>query len=576
MLNKGFISGYGDGTFKPKETFTRAQVVTILSNIIEVYIVDPGVYDEQVGKSVCVAVPGVTLRNQRLDYLVVTPSALDGLTVFEVGYSDFCTLWQRTSIMDISTSKFDSPPMVFTVNKLNLGENRFAGGLGTEANPYLIENADQLKLLHEFVGKDFLGVCFKLTKDITLTGEWTPIGSTPGPDTEWLAFHGSFDGNGQAIKGVSIHGAIKEQNEIGLFGNVRNGGSIRNLKVSGKIDVRDNNQSETYVFTCGGIVGSLSNATMDNCSANFEINVVSDGFPVVGALVGQAARSSSITNCSSAGSIRVISNSKDEYDSATGGGLVGEIISATVTKCHSSATVSAKGGFHANAGGFVGFVVASNEKSSSLQAPSLVNNCFATGTVHASGGIFQNNAGGFSGQVKNSKIERCFATGAVALSSKGTSINVAGGFASGIYNNGVVENCYSTGSVTDVDNGFPFMIGSFTGRLEGLVKYCYATGDTSANLIVGSRRGAGGVITQCLDITNNSGDKPFFFDEPEGKDHVISVMEQYTKEGEYVKHGWDFSSVWMIPSSNNQYELPILRGDFEKEQQNLTMPLHLK
>jgi hypothetical protein len=129
------------------------------------------------------------------------------------------------------------------------------------------------------------------------------------------------------------------------------------------------------------------------------------------------------------------------------------------------------------------------------------------------------------------------------------------------------------------------MVGSLTGRLEGTVTNSYATGSVTItedsgkknnyNVLVGSRRGQGGTITQSADLTDNDQGYPFIINEPEGKNSVISrlTIEQLSQESTYMKYGWDFTTAWKLSGSG--YKLPILRGSFEKEQQSLVMPAHL-
>ena len=56
----------------------------------------------------------------------------------------------------------------------------------------------------------FEGVTFKLTKDIKLSADWTPIGTS-----ESICFAGSFDGGGHTISNVNIK---SNADCIGFFG----------------------------------------------------------------------------------------------------------------------------------------------------------------------------------------------------------------------------------------------------------------------------------------------------------------------------------------------------------------------
>ena len=127
------------------------------------------------------------------------------------------------------------------------------------------------------IGNDPAGE-YELTADITLTGEWLPIGNNDNP------FTGTFDGKGHTISGLTV---TDNSNWVGLFGavtgtvknvaivganiygnehvgivagRVRGGGLIDNVFTSGYINGRDH---------AGGIVGDAGEtdqtATVSNC-----------------------------------------------------------------------------------------------------------------------------------------------------------------------------------------------------------------------------------------------------------------------------------------------------------------------
>ena len=142
----------------------------------------------------------------------------------------------------------------------------FAGGYGTEKNPYLIATAEQL----DAVRKD-LDAHYKLIADIDLSkwGNWVPIGGTPafGAGTNKYnkaqygagAFKGSFDGNGHVISGMTIK--VKEVTPFmqeksndrfyGLFGII-GGATIKNLGlVNYNIDVSYTGVTEDIIIWAG-------------------------------------------------------------------------------------------------------------------------------------------------------------------------------------------------------------------------------------------------------------------------------------------------------------------------------------
>ena len=84
-------------------------------------------------------------------------------------------------------------------------------GSGTESDPYLIENAQQLAWLAYVVNWDYSiwtkDKFFLLTTDIDLGGnadnQWIPIGAGPSTDSHKL-FDGVFDGGFHSITGIYI------------------------------------------------------------------------------------------------------------------------------------------------------------------------------------------------------------------------------------------------------------------------------------------------------------------------------------------------------------------------------------
>ena len=130
----------------------------------------------------------------------------------------------------------------------------FAGGSGTEEDPYLIAEASQLALLAKYVNEETPGyyedgVHYRLTADIDLSGygSWTPIGSGPTDgrypyENPRYAFQGVFDGDGHLVSGLNVDlSGTTTFTSAGLFGV--NDGTIRNLSVSGEVHATTSNAS---------------------------------------------------------------------------------------------------------------------------------------------------------------------------------------------------------------------------------------------------------------------------------------------------------------------------------------------
>ena len=233
-------------------------------------------------------------------------------------------------------------------------------GEGTAANPYKIQNVDDLKLLAENVnnGEAYANTYFKLTANIDLNNEpnWTPIG------TEDTLFQGTFDGGGHQITNLKIG----KREYGGLFGNVW-GATIQNCNVTGEVN--------GYNYS-GGIVGYANDNThILNCS--FQGNVEGNGQDR-GGIVGSTSIGCDVSGCFVTGTV-------------TGGNCVGGIAGngvGTIKNCYALADVTAAGD---SAGGIAGYAYNLS-----------IENCYYSGKVSSNG-----NAGGIAGIARNSEIQNC-------------------------------------------------------------------------------------------------------------------------------------------------------------------------
>lgn len=126
---------------------------------------------------------------------------------------------------------------------------------------------------------------YVLAADITLTGQWTPLG------TEGSPFTGTFDGAGHSIKGLTVT-ASSDLDNSGLFGYAK-GATLKNVSIIGaKVD------GDEHI----GIL--LGNAKQVNISGVMTSGIVT-GRDHVGGIVGDASGSAdngeftSISNCMS-------------------------------------------------------------------------------------------------------------------------------------------------------------------------------------------------------------------------------------------------------------------------------------
>ncbi len=128
-----------------------------------------------------------------------------------------------------------------------LAESPFAGGTGTDDDPYLIETIDHLEAVRII---DYVGSSFKLMNDLDLGAieSFAPIWNTPAH----ARFSGKFDGNGHTIKNVYIR---HTEHFIGFFTVLENA-SVSRLILE-NVDVE-----------AGGVVGVLTGCMFFNSSVD--------------------------------------------------------------------------------------------------------------------------------------------------------------------------------------------------------------------------------------------------------------------------------------------------------------------
>lgn len=254
----------------------------------------------------------------------------------------------------------------------------FAGGTGTENNPYQINTAAELAYFAKSVndGKWYDGEYIILKNNINLNNqEWTPIGNHSN------SFRGNFDGRNHTVTGMQISNSSADY--VGLFGectkfNVNS--AIKNITVKDSVICGEN-----FV---GAIVGYAEEINIENCrSIGNTINGKTDVGGICGKIggysvgkVSQCYNSSKVTglgrvggiagmggiaeNCLNTGEITII---RKAYQSA-GGGIFGifddTTASASITACVNLGKVSGGESF----GGIVG--------STDSKSTGHISNCY--------------------------------------------------------------------------------------------------------------------------------------------------------------------------------------------------------
>ena len=398
------------------------------------------------------------------------------------------------------------PTVAFAANT-----TEFAGGSGTENDPYLIETKYHLDNV-----RNYLDAHFKMIADIEFINEgWAPIGTDLAS-----AFTGTFDGDGFTIKNLYINISSDSIVYAGLFGY--NKGVIKNLGVVDRtVSVTSTSSSYSYVYA--GAITGYNSGTISNCYYTGSVSVYSYSYVYAGGIAGYNNKGT-ITNCYNTDKVSAtfLSSSSSYSRSAYAGGIVGINEDGTITNCYNTGKVLASSPstssstspfYNTHAGGIVGC------------SSGTISNCYNTGSVSATSSSADSHvyAGGIVGCNDNGMITNCHNTGNVSASA---SLRVSSAYAGGIsgYNSGTISNCYNTGTV------------SASAPLD------YASG------IVGY---SSGTISNCYYLISNGVGS--------GTDTSTECTTDELKN-QSTFFGFDFENVWTF-LEGNAYQYPTLKNN---------------
>jgi fibronectin type 3 domain-containing protein len=244
----------------------------------------------------------------------------------------------------------------------------YSGGTGTEEDPYLIGTKEDLFVLGNYT--PHYDKHFKMTADIDLAST-NFTSAVIAPDTDSAAqnfqgteFTGVFDGNSNNVLNLSIDGG-STTDWVGLFGNIGEGGEVKNLGIV-DCDISGNNK-------VGGLCG-FNGGTLSSC---YSTGVVR-GAGSVGGLCGE-----------NAGSIMFCYSTVSASGRAMVGGICGYNTSGSISFCYSTGSASEAQQW---AGGLCGY----NNSGT-------ISSCYATGAVSG-----DDEVGGLCGRNYNGTISSCF------------------------------------------------------------------------------------------------------------------------------------------------------------------------
>ena len=279
---------------------------------------------------------------------------------------------------------------------------------------YTVTTDDGLRNVAKLVNEEGkTDINITLDTDLTLTGEWTPIG------TESHQYTGTFDGGGHTISGLTVTGSDQW---AGLFGYIDKDGTVKNVVLE-NVQITSDNQ---YAYV-GGVAG-YSEGNIENCSVSGSVsgNSNSNGTSnCVGGVVGQQY-GGTITECSSS----AIVDGRNEV-----GGVAGKTNSVTLTACYATGDVTAERTPTNNT--YAGGVVGSNFSSTLIA-------CYATGSVTGTGtGTGSIYVGGVTGDNFASTLTACYHAKGTVSGPDGATGGVTGrNFKDSMLDGGIITACY--------------------------------------------------------------------------------------------------------------------------------------
>lgn len=363
----------------------------------------------------------------------------------------------------------------------------FAEGKGTQLNPFIIENYQQLLNMRLYADQHY-----RLANDLDLTGiSHEPIFDDNEP------FSGYFDGNEKSITNMTV---TTEKNYPSLFG-VNMGGIIFDLTLSNvNITTTDFNTLEAGINYYVGAVAGYSVGFLNNISVDGKITV--DGLTYDGVAVGGLAGMAFSTVADCVVDIQItVRNVQREHKTNMFrpflfGGLLGVCDSAHISNCVAQGEIRISDSYkYENVsgqlinkvtdiciGGLVGYYFTNRQVNTDVTES---KTCIAiTGDNHY-------DAGGFIGQLQ--------VADKTSLKISDNSVNgdiktgVVGGFINVIYSYGylLIDNCNVENDITAFSSAAGFVLECFSYNKNLEITCCRTVGKVEVHRFDDAQRVVG-------------------------------------------------------------------------------------
>lgn len=315
----------------------------------------------------------------------------------------------------------------------------FAGGDGTQTNPYLISNYVHMKNIVNVISEE-KETFFRMTEDVDMdpsyAGYWIPLNETTPYGRKV-----DFDGDGHTIRNLTVNGAFQHCGLFAVLYGCVHDVTFENVVITDTYNPSGTNHDVGVVCGYGGYknngiqhTASVNNVTIRNCEINTRCTVRSGsvgfgsvaGTSMLGSFIGCVSQNVKIS-CKGSQTCNII------------GGAIGRITGKTSLSGMTASEVSIEG--YSYLGGLVGYVNTSDDV--------LIENCSSSGSVNGFsylGGIL-----GATGKCPVT-ITRCGSSANV----KGSSVRL-GGIVGSIGDNttssrSAISHCSFNGTVEDTGN----------------------------------------------------------------------------------------------------------------------------
>ena len=326
----------------------------------------------------------------------------------------------------------------------------FAGGKGTEEDPYQIATTNQLldfaASVNDGSAEGYAGQFIALTEDLDLTGvDWTPIGSMT--ENYSTMFSGTFNGQGHTIsnlkldmdtpivgagifgmnlgevynlraENIQIHCADVYSMAVGAVVGYNMGGLVHDIILTGDNEIAAFN---AIGGICGGSMGSVYNCSVDGTTVVVQGDndfssgrIIQEDIGECGGLIIGGSFGGTMDNCTAKGKIIAVGNEP------VGLGGIGGCLEMmdSVTNCTADVEIISEMGGHAIGGlcGYsgthhIGDIALATEGVMTTNYPGIIDNCHVTvkmnvpGATHVGGlvgtGLY------YYGEETSYKISNC-------------------------------------------------------------------------------------------------------------------------------------------------------------------------